>query len=82
MKFENEVSEFKKVNGNASYTERDMLMFLCNKIEKVDDKQNNIDKRVISGDGNYKWVRVIGSAYFAFFAAIIYLILNLHSIIG
>lgn len=33
-----EIAEFKKKNGNNNYANKDFLMFIASKVEKIDDR--------------------------------------------
>ena len=37
-KIKEEIENFKKQNGNAGYSEKDFLMYIASKIDKIDDR--------------------------------------------
>lgn len=81
MKFQEEVSKFRQVNGNKDYTQRDMLMFLCNRSETQANDILGIKTNLSALKEKSKWLRGTDAVYFTFFCGILYLILNLHSIL-
>ena len=81
MKFHDEVQEFKKINGNRDYTQRDMLMFLCNKTDRQSQDITDIKNKLSEGVEKFKWLRGTDAVYFTFFCGLLYLILSNHGII-
>ena len=45
-KFHKEVAAFKKENGNASFTLKEMMMYLVSKFDKLDSKLNNGEGKI------------------------------------
>jgi len=85
MKFKEEINEFNKINGNKDYTQRDMLKYLCSKVDKIDE---NLGINNINTAKNYQKIilinkmgSIIGSTYFIFFSSMLYLMLHLHGIL-
>ncbi|RLG16534.1 hypothetical protein DRN69_00580 [Candidatus Pacearchaeota archaeon] len=41
-----EVERFKKVNGNNDINQRDLIIYLVSKVDKIDERVERVDKRV------------------------------------
>ena len=82
MKFRQEVNEFKKINGNKTYPQVDMLRYMCSKLDKVEFKIDKIHEsisginiRLAGGDKDFKWIKtcmyfgltLIGSLFYIVF---------------
>lgn len=92
MTIKKEVEEFKKTNGNIDYTPRDMLMFLCSKVDKIDERINglvtNIGKNDIITSNNIKGIETIKtfgvwlvSILIPCLGGLLFLILKSHNLI-
>jgi hypothetical protein len=80
MSFKQEVTNFKVRNGNSEYTQRDMLMYLCGKIEKIEDGIGNMDGRLSRGDEDFRWIKRLGYTSFVLIGILFCLYLNLAGI--
>jgi len=76
MTLKAEVSEFKRVNGNSGYTDRDMLMYLCSKVDKIHDKTIELSECHVKNAKDIYWIRIIGgtiaTAFFSIFIKILF----------
>ena len=41
--FRKEVNEFNRINGNKTYSSKDMLRYLCSKVTKMDDRITRLE---------------------------------------
>lgn len=49
-----EIDEFRKRNGNNNFTQKEMIMYLITKIDKVDDRLTNGAGKISE---NRTWIR-------------------------
>lgn len=71
------IKEFKQENGNSNFTQKEMIMYVIKKLEKIDDRLIDGEKTFISKSLVYKITGFIISCL----GALLWFILSLHKVV-
>jgi len=84
-KMKQEIQEFKKQNGNITYTTKELIGALHTKFDRLEERFETIDscQKRIQGvcDTRGTWLKIILPLFISMMGGLLFLILQLHGIL-
>ena len=62
-----QIEQFKRTNGNESFTQKEMIMYLVTKVDAIEEKITDGAGKIAANRAGLKWIYVLGTVLVAFF---------------